>query len=165
MLDGMDKTASGSGQGGGVLVVIDGTARNTADVEVWAAPLVEQKAWVLHLPSGVVGQAVRLWGPGESFPSGDRITVHALELDTGDRFIADPEAFTVLTDMEVAYLSVVNEAMRRAVGSMVALAAGEVQRKAPSAVSLPRAVQLLGSVLATQLRALRATGQGEEPLK
>ncbi len=109
----------------------------------WANILVARGAWVLHVPTQVIGRAFGVYGPSES------CTTHTLEVIPGHRFIATEENFIPLEEKE----SIFYESFQAGLSEVIRLV-GDAGSKA--GMPLPTAVRLLVSGLRSQANLLEA---------
>lgn len=109
-------------------------------------------AALLHTPSGVVGNLASFWEPGTyTDPEGNTLDAHVLRFDTGDIFIAAPENFVALDQAEREFFARVTAELRKVIGTAVGIAK---VLSSTSTLTLPRALLLVRSALAVQLREL-----------
>lgn len=129
----------------------------------WAEAQVESKAWLFHRPTGVVAQALKVYGPfqycGDGETPGDPVSAVVLEM------VGTPgragHAFVVGPDYERKFLAL-DEASRRLYGmaqQAVVLVSTEVGKMSGSLqVPFSTATELFVAALEQQVRALRASG-------
>lgn len=111
----------------------------------WAWDLVAKKAYVLHVPTRVIGQAIAFHESTE-----DRKGA-VLEITPGHTFFARKESFLELSAMQMAYYETVQTVLRNAISATVQLG-GETH------IPLPMIMTFVIAGLQAQLAALQATG-------
>lgn len=113
--------------------------------------LVERKAWMFHVETYAVGQALKFYdGENEQYRSranGDPVGAAVLELTSGHALIADPEKWMELTKAEVRYY----EALQEGFTGLIVVAAKNAK---DSGVELEKGLAMLTAILRAQLAAL-----------
>jgi hypothetical protein len=110
--------------------------------------LAERQAFLLHNETGVVGRAKRLYPANEyKGENGRLVELPVLELDTGDTFVVRPEAFTPLSDREVALV----EGATKMLTSVITVC---MRQSKAARIELPVAALLVLSCFRMQERAL-----------
>jgi hypothetical protein len=124
----------------------------------WARHLVERGAVVMHLPTNVIGKAVRLHDaehPYQPEPERRPVTAPVLELEPGHTFVAKADAFIELTPREARLYEHVRLALHQSmIESMRVAAAMQIQPRT--------AITVVVSALRTQGAMLEAGGRPEK---
>lgn len=117
----------------------------------WAEDLVARQAWMFHVETYAVGQAVRFYdGENEQYRSranGDPVRGEVLELSSGHALLADPTKWMELTKQEVRYF----EALQEGFSGLIVVAAKNAK---DSGVELEKGLAMLTAILRAQLAAL-----------
>lgn len=125
------------------------------DKVAWGRRLVEDKRWLLHVPTLVIGVAEELYDGVEkvyeSPMNGLPVTAPVLRLATGHALLVDPTAFVELEDREVAFYVMAVERMGEFLLGTAKIAAN---------MSIPEAtaMTLLSSLLRAHLVAIEKRG-------
>lgn len=119
----------------------------------WGRKVAEDKQWLLHTPTLVVGPAAEFFdGEATIFISeanGEPVPGPVVKLATGHALVANPNAFVELAPREVAFY-------RLAVEKFSEFMKGAVTHAAQTGIPGQTSVTLLVSLLQAQLRALEA---------
>ena len=121
------------------------------DRESVPPPAFAPGAWVLHLPSGTVGEVEALHEPGtvRSSVNNELIEAPVLALVGGHTFVAKPDNFAVLDRREVLGFENVAHAVATAIGH-------ESRHMAAMGISSEKGILLIVSALRQQAQALEA---------
>lgn len=126
---------------------------NFEEVKAWADDLIANGRWLVH-QHGRVGRAHKFYDGVEvkyvSKVNGDAVNGPVLELDTGNGFVADPAAFSVLTASEVAFFAAFNDALN-------GLIVGSISAGAASGMKAFEGLRLMKCAMRAQLAALEAS--------
>lgn len=122
----------------------------------WFEQVARDKAWVMHVPTGVIGQAEHFY-ESSTFIGGNGVPVKdpVLKLNTGDTFVAvEPgERFRVMNPGLIALY-------QEASTGMGMLLRAFVQKSAKAGLDVEDVVIILESSLRMQLKALQQKEPG-----
>lgn len=121
------------------------------EAKEWAESLIARQAWVFHVETYAVGQAMKFYdGETDRYRSkANDVEVRGpvLELTSGHALMAVPEKWMELTKAEIRYF----EALQEGFNGLIVVAARNAQ---DSGVELEKGLAMLTAILRAQLAAL-----------
>jgi hypothetical protein len=121
------------------------------EAKEWAESLIARQAWVFHVETYAVGQAMKFYdGETDRYRSkanGETVNGPVLELTSGHALMAVPEKWMELTKAEIRYF----EALQEGFNGLIVVAARNAQ---DSGVELEKGLAMLTAILRAQLAAL-----------